>query len=70
MTSFACRPAWRRWRRRLARGHPVDQGAPAEWEDFTDTDLVVRDNPSTLADGQEIAIRPERPSVVSLTPDP
>ena len=50
--------------------HPVDQGAPAEWEDFTDTDLVVRDNPSTLVDGQEIAIRPERPSVVSLTPDP
>jgi multidrug efflux pump subunit AcrA (membrane-fusion protein) len=50
--------------------HAVDQGAPAEWEDFTDTDLVVRDNPSTLVDGQEIAIRPERPSVVSLTPDP
>ena len=23
--------------------HPVDQGTPAEWEDFTDTDLVVRD---------------------------
>jgi len=50
--------------------HSVDQGTPAEWEDFTDTDRVVRDSPSTLADGQEIAIRPERPPVVSLTPDP
>ena len=50
--------------------HSLDQGNPAEWEDFTDSDQVVRDNPSTLVDGQEIAIRPERPSVVSLTPDP
>ncbi len=48
----------------------VDQGAPAEWEDFTDTDLVVRDNPSTLADGQEITIRPEGSSVATLTADP
>ncbi|SIO60515.1 RND family efflux transporter, MFP subunit [Singulisphaera sp. GP187] len=50
--------------------HSVDQSAPAEWEDFTDTDLVVRDNPSTLVDGQEIAVRPESTSVASLTPDP
>jgi RND family efflux transporter MFP subunit len=50
--------------------HSVDQDTPAEWEDFTDTDRVVRDSPSTLADGQEITIRPEGPSVVSLTPDP
>jgi HlyD family secretion protein len=50
--------------------HSVDQGIAAEWEDFTDTDLVVRDNPSTFADGQEITIRPEGSSVTTLTPDP
>ena len=52
------------------QGRPVDQGVPAEWEDFTDTDLVVRDNPSALVDGQEIAIRPERTSIASLAPGP
>lgn len=41
------------------QGHSVDRGIAAEWGDFTDTDLVVRDNPSTFADGQEITIRPE-----------
>jgi hypothetical protein len=50
--------------------HSVDQGMAAEWEDFTDTDLVVRDNPSTLADGQEITIRPEGSSVATLAADP
>jgi len=48
----------------------VAQGAPAEWEDFTDTELVVRDNPSALLDGQEIEIRPERTPAVSLNLDP
>ena len=50
--------------------HSVNQGIAAEWEDFTDTDLVVRDNPSTFDDGQEITIRPEGSSVATLTPDP
>jgi multidrug efflux pump subunit AcrA (membrane-fusion protein) len=47
-----------------------DPSIAAEWEDFTDTDLVVQDNPSTFADGQEIAIRPEGSSVAILTADP
>jgi RND family efflux transporter MFP subunit len=50
--------------------HSVNQGIAAEWEDFTDTDLVVRDNPSTFADGQEITIRPEGSSVATLTAAP
>jgi hypothetical protein len=41
-------------------------GGRAEWEDFTDADLVVGDNPSTLFDGHEVAIRAERPSLASL----
>jgi HlyD family secretion protein len=52
------------------QGRPVDQGVPAEWEDFTDTDLVARNNPSALVDGQEIAIRSERTSIASLAPGP
>jgi hypothetical protein len=52
------------------QGRSVDQGIAAEWEDFTDNDLVVRDNPSTYTDGQEITIRPEGPSVATLTSDP
>jgi HlyD family secretion protein len=50
--------------------HSVDQRLAAEWEDFTDSDLVVRDNPSTFADGQEITIRPEGSSVATLTASP
>jgi hypothetical protein len=50
--------------------HSVDQGIAAECEEFADTDLVVRDNPSTFADGPEITIRPEGSSVASLTADP
>jgi hypothetical protein len=46
-----------------------DPGLAAEWEDFTDTDLVVQDNPSTFADGQEIAIQPEGSSVSIPTAD-
>jgi HlyD family secretion protein len=52
------------------QGRPVVQGVPAEWEDFTDTDLVARNNPSALVDGQEIAIRSERTSIASLAPGP
>jgi Cu/Ag efflux pump CusA len=37
--------------------HSVEQRLAAEWEDFTDTDLVVRHNPSTFAD-----VRPSRTS--------
>jgi len=58
--------AWTRGKQR----HSVDQGTAAEWEDFTDTDLVLRNNPSTLADGQEITIRPEGSFVATLTADP
>ena len=42
------------------QGRPVDQGAPAEWEDFTDTDLVVRENPSSLVNGQKKMARKDR----------
>jgi multidrug efflux pump subunit AcrB len=48
--------------------HSLGQGALSEWEEFTDTDLVVADNPSALEDGQEITIRPEASSVVSRAP--
>jgi HlyD family secretion protein len=51
------------------QSHSVDQRIAAEWEDFTDTDLVVRENPSTFADGQEITIRPEGSSVATLSAD-
>jgi multidrug efflux pump subunit AcrA (membrane-fusion protein) len=41
-------------------------GAAAEWEDFADTDLIVADNPSTLADGQEVTIQSARASGLAL----
>ncbi|MBN9521671.1 efflux RND transporter periplasmic adaptor subunit [bacterium] len=41
---------------------PAGQSIPAEWEDFTDGDVVVADNPSALLDGQEVAVRPEPPT--------
>lgn len=49
------------------QARPVAQGVPADWEDFTDRDWVVAENPSALVDGQEIVIRPEAPSVVNLS---
>ncbi len=48
----------------------LEQGVAAEWEDFIDTDLVVADNPSTFADGQEITIRPDESSVASQIANP
>lgn len=36
----------------------ASEGRPAAWEDFTASDVVVRDNPSSLADGQEVPGQP------------
>ena len=48
---------------------PAGRAGLAEWDDFTATDLVVGHDPSALADGQEVSIRPEESSVVALAPD-
>jgi hypothetical protein len=46
--------------------HSAGQGAHARWEDFIDADLVVADNPSALADEQEVTIRPTGASGLAL----
>ncbi len=45
--------------------HSAPHGEPSVWEDFIGAALIVRDNPSTLTDGQEVRSQPGEPALVT-----